>query len=207
MEVLPVQVAVLREGSWLLREFMQRQGSLWVFFPGLEASDFSLLIRILEFTPLCSATCWLYNLLYGCDFKVELFKAFTLFRSPTFAYYEYSCLQKLPSAVVYVSHPWWDLFLLITWCASPACLPPSASIVCKHSSSFLLVTGCLAVDKTQQQSSHCCTIFCVWLSIHLFLFVFFSCYLPSAQSTSLHFYSSLSVWQSPICNPAGPQLK
>lgn len=94
------------------------------FFPGLEASDFSLLIRILETTPPCSATCWLYNLLYGYDFKVELFQSFTLFQSPTFAYYEYSCLQKLPIAVVYFSHPWWDLFLLITWCASPACFPP-----------------------------------------------------------------------------------
>lgn len=80
------------------------------FFPGLEASDFSPLIRILETTLPCSASCWLYNLLRGYDFEVEFFKSLILFQTPTFANYEQSCLQKLPNTIAclcsIVSHPW-----------------------------------------------------------------------------------------------------
>lgn len=176
------------------------------FFPGLEASDFSLLIRILETTPPCSATCWLYNLLYGYDFKVELFKSFTLFQSPTFANYEYSCLQKLPIAVVYFSHPWWDLFMLITWCASPACFPPVPLLyVSIHLPSCWWQVVSLSTKHSSNLPNVAPSFVCDSASICSYLYFFPATYQVLSQLRSI--FTAASVWQSPICNPAGPQLK
>lgn len=82
-----------------------------------------------------------------------------------------------------------DSCLMSSWWASATC-PASVSMVRKHSSYFLLVTACLGVDKKKSG-----TIFCVWLSVHLFYFV---SYPATYQVFSQLGSSFLALVQSPI---------